>query len=472
MVTSYYGQARGSVTVNFRLAHKLRAHGVPSLILKIYHRFRNAASRAGEFIRQKLFRLFRKPPKSKLLRVEPDQIDGAQKDLRDFNVCDLRNVAAQKAWRICNLSLPSAYACHPEIATAVRAAGGSARAFPPAPFIVHARDVGVVGGGRYLALEDDVMIHDEMHTFLHDDTVSLKYFRGTLPERIDHQRIRMEIPRKTESTIRAGVHAMHEHATNYFHLVTEVLPRVLIAREEGISSDFPLLINAGLHRNLRELLDIIEPHRKKVPLMTGRVYSVNHLVFPSDVSSVQDVYVRPRWSWESVLHRELIRSCVETVLVAKQADKAPSRHRWVYVRRGSRYRALTNEQAIETMLAEMNFETITPEDLTLDAQVSIFRDAEIVVAPTGAALTNIVWCKPETTVIVLASDHEAVPLEVWKQLAEVSGCQVLFVRGTQGPTHHPGLPRMHCDYTISPSAVAAVLSAVLKSVLPHTPSHC
>lgn len=53
---------------------------------------------------------------------------------------------------------------------------------------------------------------------------------------------------------------------------------------------------------------------------------------------------------------------------------------------GARYRALMNEQEIETLLAEMNFETISLDDLTLDEQLAIFRDAVIIAPPVQHSL--------------------------------------------------------------------------------------
>jgi len=369
------------------------------------------------------------------------------------DVRDIRSVATQRSWLICNSSRPSAYQSHPEIAAASNVADSLVRAFPPAPFVAHVTDVAVVGGTRYLLTQDNVLIHDEAYTFLNDESVSLK-----LVKRLSGQRPRINMLPNTESIIDCAIHGMHEYASNYFHLVAEVLPRILIAREQGVTLEIPLLVNAGLHPNLRELIEIIEPGRRKVQLGNGRLCFANRLIFPSDVSSIQDVYTRPRRSWECVLHNEIIRHCVDIVLSAKQVPKAPRTHTRLYVRRGTRHRALENEPEIETMLAEMNFEAITPDDLTLEDQLTIFRNAEIIVAPTGAALTNIVWCRPGTSVIVLASDHEAAPIEVWTQLAEVSGCRTFSVLGSQGPVRHRW--PMHCDFTVAPSALAAALKAI------------
>ena len=49
------------------------------------------------------------------------------------------------------------------------------------------------------------------------------------------------------------------------------------------------------------------------------------------------------------------------------------------------------------------------EDLTAIAQMDLFRRAEMVVAPHGAALANLIFCPPGTQVLELSPDCEYRP---------------------------------------------------------------
>ena len=47
---------------------------------------------------------------------------------------------------------------------------------------------------------------------------------------------------------------------------------------------------------------------------------------------------------------------------------------------------------------------VRPETLSVADQVRLFRGAEVIVAPHGAALTNLGFCRPGTQVIELLMD--------------------------------------------------------------------
>ncbi len=54
-------------------------------------------------------------------------------------------------------------------------------------------------------------------------------------------------------------------------------------------------------------------------------------------------------------------------------------------------------------LYSKGFEIIQPENLSVAQQACMFSEAEFIVAPHGAGLTNIVFCQPDTKVIDIFS---------------------------------------------------------------------
>lgn len=301
--------------------------------------------------------------------------------------------------------------------------GSRAETFPPKPYTAVLHKVGVVGGSRLILLDSNTVLSDENATFRSSPGWTVRPHDYQI-DRLGN--LAVVLHRRYPSHIARGAHLMHEYASNYFHMITELLPRLIAAEDGGLDPDLPLLIQEGLHPNLLELLAVIN-HRNRslIPLESRLIYTIDELHFISDVASIQDVYERQRHPEETVLHRGLTRRVAEQVIAALAPGAPPERSRRLYVRRGSRYRGLLNEQAVEEMLIREGFEVVLMDGLSVAAQIALFRQAKLVVAPTGAAVTNILWCQPDTQVCVLAARHDAMPVEIWVQLGAAVGCRVV-----------------------------------------------
>src|SRR5690606_26650629 len=68
-------------------------------------------------------------------------------------------------------------------------------------------------------------------------------------------------------------------------------------------------------------------------------------------------------------------------------------------RANSSSRRVANEEQVLEVLRPLGFEVTTLEGLSVAQQILLFHRAEAVVAPHGAALSNLVFCQPETRVL-------------------------------------------------------------------------
>jgi len=78
-------------------------------------------------------------------------------------------------------------------------------------------------------------------------------------------------------------------------------------------------------------------------------------------------------------------------------------HRRIYISRAkAARRKLLNEKDIWPILKNMGFQKVFMEDLSFLKQVELMQQSAIVVAPHGAAITNILFCHPGTHVVEIA----------------------------------------------------------------------
>jgi len=88
----------------------------------------------------------------------------------------------------------------------------------------------------------------------------------------------------------------------------------------------------------------------------------------------------------------------------------------IYISRSrSADRPLQNESSIHELLEANSFSIVHMEDHSFEEQISIARNADVIVAPHGAGLTNMIFAESGTSVVELIPDRYMTPL--FKQLA-------------------------------------------------------
>lgn len=127
------------------------------------------------------------------------------------------------------------------------------------------------------------------------------------------------------------------------------------------------------------------------PVQPGETFRVETLVLPWDLHGVFD-------------YHPVLNGFFDTVLRHHTLDGRNRIERLYIDRRGSQQRRLLNEDDVVTALEAMGFVPVRLEDLTIDRQVALFRQAAIIVSPHGAGLTNIGFASPGCIVIELMMD--------------------------------------------------------------------
>ena len=326
--------------------------------------------------------------------------------------------------------------------------------FPGHPYVAKLHDMIVLAGTRFVLANNDTILHDEEFAFQKAKDAAVKYnnaWRGR------DGMLKLKFTMQQASWVDVGINLMHEYSCNYFHFITETIPRILLVEELDIPLDIPYLFEDGLHANMRQLITLLNPKKRPVIyLQNGRIYAIASMYLPSDMSSVIDAYKGGPELRETVLETHYIREGINRCLTAFPIIGA-RQSRKIYVSRSSGYRKLLNEADLEARLAGLGFEILKTEGLNIETQVRIFHDASIVIGPTGANLTNIVWCDPGTKVVVLASDHPSHQLYFWELLGKVSSCDVNIIQGPRA-YKRDDMYSVHDDYYIDVEAVVASIT--------------
>lgn len=181
-------------------------------------------------------------------------------------------------------------------------------------------------------------------------------------------------------------------ANGYFHWLTDALPRISI------------LLQANF--NLREIDRFLIPENNLPAIAESlsllgigsslcqtvsheKCFRLENLILPSLPGASGNPTA---WS------REFLRNSFLTF-----SETVPDRFPKCFYISRKESRCVANEDEIVPVLREYGIEIIQPEKLSFIEQVALFARAELVVAPHGAALTNLMFSSSGTSVIELFS---------------------------------------------------------------------
>jgi capsular polysaccharide biosynthesis protein len=137
----------------------------------------------------------------------------------------------------------------------------------------------------------------------------------------------------------------------------------------------------------------------------------------------------------STFCRKLFNRMAERVTTPKGAPAPPA----IYISRvDSLMRPMRNEDELIVTLARFGVMPVVLGGLTLDEQITLFRNARLIIGPHGAGLANVVFATPGTVVYELFPSSYINPCI--NRLAQMQGlhywCDVHQAESRPGLWHH------------------------------------
>ncbi|MEN9227342.1 MAG: glycosyltransferase family 61 protein [Gloeomargarita sp. GMQP_bins_120] len=176
---------------------------------------------------------------------------------------------------------------------------------------------------------------------------------------------------------------------NYWHWLTDIVPRVYLLQQQKIHSKINYFLIDKPPKQLEVALDILGIDRQKI------VYPRFNYSLRSPLVVVPG-YIRERPKWILDCLRKLFLPHGETCLTG---------YKKLYISRSkARRRRIVNEYEVLDYLVSRGYTPCWLEDLSFSEQIGLFRGAKYVIGLHGAGLTNIAWCEPGGRVLEIFPD--------------------------------------------------------------------
>lgn len=185
---------------------------------------------------------------------------------------------------------------------------------------------------------------------------------------------------------------------NYYHWLLEYLPRVSVFIDPP-NNDFSdlfsyakIILPPSPTPWMFKSLDMLGVKEDRIIQPVGKQLRVDQLIF---IPGFEQPYNVPLWAIKWL--RDRFSSYMNT---------SDPKNKRIYVsRRNAIHRRVRNEDEVVDSLRNYGFVEYVLEDMSLEEQISLFSQAEIVVGPHGAGFSNLVFSTNATLIDLFEPTH-------------------------------------------------------------------
>jgi len=195
-----------------------------------------------------------------------------------------------------------------------------------------------------------------------------------------------KIPKEKQINATLGVIS---NSDNYFHWMIEILPRFLLLNKFRNKIDYYALdTEKSFQKEAIEELNI--PENKIVPL--SKDTNIN----------AKQTYMASRLMPSGKVNKTIITFLNDIFLKNKEKIE---KYKKIYIMRGKckNGRIVVNEKEVISFLKKYRFYPLKMDDFPVKKQAQIFYSAKYIIAPHGAALTNLVFANRNCKVLEIFS---------------------------------------------------------------------
>ena len=226
---------------------------------------------------------------------------------------------------------------------------------------------------------------------------------------------------------------------NYFHFIFDIVPRIYIS-QKIIKQKIDLYYVSSPKKWQIKIFEILGISKKKLidsskfkHIFADRIICIDHPwynkgYFQNEVKKI------PKWI--ILINREIF-------LKGSKNFKSPKK---IFLDRSTskfNHCKVFNQYQLNKFIRKNNFGNYSPENLSHEKQISLFKNASIILGAHGAALTNIIFCKPNTKVIeIIPSDH---PNKKCERISKILKLKYFKIRTTPDNTNKNFPFRIHLN---------------------------
>lgn len=220
----------------------------------------------------------------------------------------------------------------------------------------------------------------------------------------------------------------HWDPMNWYHFLFDLVPKIWQA-ELGSFVGIGMALGSDVYSspNHRLVLDAVVGQGQLLPLDPSKTFACSDWLdseplsfhLGSNCDQPMGLHYRGKMlrDYQAWLNRTLLLKFSST---AKRSSASPQK---LFLARPATSRRSHNQRDLTARLDQYGFVEVETGELRAVEQARLLRDAKVVVAPSGAALANLIFAQPGTRVVVYGTAGS----RMWERLGTELGLRVQVV---------------------------------------------
>ena len=200
---------------------------------------------------------------------------------------------------------------------------------------------------------------------------------------------------------------------NYYRNIITFLPRIFFINQQNVSIALHRSSSNKFRAFIRSILNNLDIKLKEFIFLDDNFYKFESSQIPQFFNKEISI--------------EILRNYFSKYRSNKKEQKVK-----IYVsRQNSNYRNLINEGDIIDELKSKDFKIIDPNNISIIDQIKLFSSAEVIISPTGSALTNIIFAPKDAQVIEItpkySNNYEEIFKNRYSDICKIIGLNYKFI---------------------------------------------
>lgn len=224
---------------------------------------------------------------------------------------------------------------------------------------------------------------------------------------------------------------------NWYHWLIEILPKMLYYKKDysrNILVDQSCKDIPSMAETLQTLVENYDVNI--IYLDPLKRYRIKKLYFINEVNKLMYNELNRELASQPVYYyrKESLKELSE-ILKDKYLTDSISCKPKIYLRRQNTHRTASNEKELAELLSDYQFSFIDLAKCSIQRQVEVLSKAKHIVGTSGAAFTNILFCSPNTKIVIFMPDNY-MSYQFYKEMGEFLQLDVVYLYYENGNNTH------------------------------------